>query len=412
MLNLQKYVKKRICGLCCLRLAMTQFFCYNRTMSATRKKTSTTKKRTTSTKRRTSSRKRSTTGKVYISPYKTIILCLSVIVLCLVLLLVNTLPKPQQKSEPQENSITERFEEDTKKLSSPEIKLEEKKPEVKTEPKAEPKTEPKTEQKKEDVKKQESDKTAKPQVKPEEKKQDQKQPAVKSFGFEKAKKNAQLIFVFDDGGQNLAQLKEFLELPFPITVAVLPQITHSAEAAELVRKSGNEVILHQPMQSVNANINPGPGAITPDMTEVQMIAQLFVNIDQVGPIAGMNNHEGSGITANAEAMEIILKTAEQAGIYFLDSRTNVETQVPYVARELGYTWYERNIFLDNEKTRDNALTELKKGLALANKNGSVIMIGHIWSADFLPALLKEAYPELKEKGYTFSVVSKSNAQKR
>ena len=367
------------------------------------------------TKRRTSAKKRSTKGKVYISPYKTIILCLSVIVLCLLLLLINTLPKPQKKTEPQDSSasITERFEEDTKKqekekLSSPEIKLEEKKPEAK----AQPKTEPKTEQKKDDGKKQESDKPAVTQTKPEEKKPEQKQPAVKSFGFEKAKKNAQLIFVFDDGGQNLAQLKEFLELPFPITVAVLPQITHSTEAAELVRKSGNEVILHQPMQSVNASINPGPGAITPDMTEAQMIAQLFVNIDQVGPIAGMNNHEGSGITANAEAMEIILKTAEQAGIYFLDSRTNVETQVPYVARELGYTWYERNIFLDNEKTRDNALTELKKGLALANKNGSVIMIGHIWSADFLPSLLKEAYPELKEKGYTFSVVSKSNAQKR
>ena len=363
------------------------------------------------TKRRTSTKKRSTKGKVYISPYKTIILCLSVIVLCLVLLLINTLPKPQKKTEPQDSSasITERFEEDSKKqekekLSSPEIKLEEKKPEAKAQPK--------TEQKKDDGKKQESDKPAVTQTKPEEKKPEQKQPAVKSFGFEKAKKNAQLIFVFDDGGQNLAQLKEFLELPFPITVAVLPQITHSTEAAELVRKSGNEVILHQPMQSVNASINPGPGAITPDMTEAQIIAQLFVNIDQVGPIVGMNNHEGSGITANAEAMEIILKTAEQAGIYFLDSRTNVETQVPYVARELGYTWYERNIFLDNEKNRDNALTELKKGLALANKNGSVIMIGHIWSADFLPALLKEAYPELKEKGYTFSVVSKSNAQKR
>ena len=39
------------------------------------------------------------------------------------------------------------------------------------------------------------------------------------------------------------------------------------------------------------------------------------------------------------------------------------------------------------------------------------MIGHVWSADFLPAFLKEIYPELKEKGYTFSVVSKSNAQK-
>ena len=40
------------------------------------------------------------------------------------------------------------------------------------------------------------------------------------------------------------------------------------------------------------------------------------------------------------------------------------------------------------------------------------MIGHIWSADFLPAFLKEAYPELKAKGYTFSVVSKSKVKKR
>ena len=393
-------------------------------MSATRKKTPATKKRTTSTKKRTSSKKRSTSGKVYISPYKTIILCLSVIVLCLVLLLINTLPKPKQKSEQQEASITERFEEDInkqvqEKLSSPEIKLDKQKPEVKTEPKKqetkkETKTQPEKTEAKTDSLKEEPQKKQETQTKVEEKKQEPKksEPAVKTFGFEKAKKNAQLIFVFDDGGQNLEHLKKFLELPFPITVAVLPQITHSVEAAELVRKSGNEVILHQPMQSVNASINPGPGAITPDMSEEEIISQLFVNINQVGPVAGMNNHEGSGITADAEKMALILQMASENGIYFLDSRTNVETQVPYVARELGYTWYERNIFLDNEKTKENALAELKKGLALANKNGNVIMIGHIWSADFLPALLKEAYPELKEKGYTFSVVSKSNAEKR
>ena len=110
-------------------------------------------------------------------------------------------------------------------------------------------------------------------------------------------------------------------------------------------------------------------------------------------------------------MAVVLQLASDEGIYFLDSRTNVETQVPYVAGELGYTYFERNIFLDNEKTRANALSELKKGLALANKNGSVIMIGHIWSADFLPQLLTEAYPELKAQGYTFSIVSSSKARK-
>ena len=374
-------------------------------MTSTRgTKTPGKKRKTVTRKKSTSIKKRSSSGKVYIPAYKIIILCLAVIVLCLVLLLVNTFPKP--KAEPQASSITERFEEEPKKqenLSSPEIKLEEK-----TEQAKEPSKDNKTEAPKAQENKQQ-EQTKVEEKKPEQKKQE---PAKKAFGFEKAKKNAQLVFVFDDGGQNLEHLKKFLELPFPITVAVLPQITHSVEAAEMVRKSGNELMLHQPMQSVNENINPGPGAITPDMTEAQILSQLFVNINQIAPIAGMNNHEGSGITANADIMAMILQMASENGIYFLDSRTNVETQVPYVAKELGYSYYERNIFLDNEKTRENALAELKKGLALANKNGSVIMIGHIWSADFLPALLKEAYPELKEKGYTFSVVSKSNAEKR
>lgn len=231
------------------------------------------------------------------------------------------------------------------------------------------------------------------------------------FDFPLAKNHAQLIFVFDDGGQNLAHLESFLKLPIPITIAVLPHLVHSVESAQKIRNSGNELILHQPMQALNSKVNPGPGAITPQMSEDEIIATLFYNINEIGPVAGMNNHEGSAITADAEKMAVILKMANEEGIYFLDSRTNSETKVPYVANLMGYSYYERNIFLDNEKTNENALQELKKGLAIANKNGSVIMIGHIWSASFLPDFLLEVIPELQEKGYTFCTVSTSNAQK-
>ncbi len=378
-------------------------------MGATRRtKTSNTKKRTTSTRKRPS---RSKSNKVYIPPYKAIILCLSVIVICLVLLLVSTLSKNSTtKSQTEASSITERFEkEEAKKPAATPAEKPSRAP-------AENSTEKSTEK---PAATQAPAATPAPKLEPEQKPQVPSKPEQtqkpaqpkKKFNFEKAKNHAQLCFVFDDGGQNIDHLKKFLTLPFPITVAVLPQITHSVESANMVRNSGNELILHQPMQSINNSINPGPGAITPDMTDDQIIAQLFVNINQIAPIAGMNNHEGSGITADAEKMAVILQMASENGIYFLDSRTNVETQVPYVAKELGYTYFERNIFLDNEKTRENALSELKKGLALANKNGSVIMIGHIWSADFLPALLNEAYPELKELGYTFSTVSASKARK-
>ncbi len=387
------------------------------------KKTATKKSVNNSRKFKTS-RRTSKKSKVYIPAYKAIIFCCVIITVCMGLLLVTTLKNPNQKLT---DSVVERYQEEKteKETETTTPSKETKKIEtVKTEPK-------KTETKKVEPQKTETQKTTQkkvetPQIKEEQKKAQEKstetktviffptspQPEKKSqYNFPAAKNGAQLIFVFDDGGQNLAHLKPFLQLPFPITVAVLPQIAHSVESAAQVRASGNEVILHQPMQSVNANVNPGPGAIKPEMSDEQIKTILFNNINEIAPIAGMNNHEGSGITADAEKMAVILQMASEEGIYFLDSRTNVETKVPYVAREMGYSYYERNIFLDNEKTEANALKELKKGLDLANKNGSVIMIGHIWSADFLPAFLQKAYPELKAQGYTFSTVSKSKAKK-
>ena len=403
--------------------------------------------------------------KVYIPTYKIIILCASVIAVCMTLLLITTVAsgnKAEKQNKKEKSTVAEKKAEKTientspffsdtesspaendkskkKSLSTQEIKPEKKKdiaPAQKNTQKSEEKkpsavtkteTTTKTSEKSPETKATEQKntqpvesksvatvKTPEPEVKPVEKPAPAPEKTVtekSSFNFPAAINNAQLVFVFDDGGQNLEHLKKFLALPFPITVAVLPQITHSRESAEMVRKSGNELILHQPMQALNAKVNPGPGAITPDMTEDEIISMLFLNINELGQISGMNNHEGSAITADAEKMSVVLKTASENGIYFLDSRTNSESKVPYVASELGYSYYERNIFLDNTKKRADILAELTKGLGIANKNGVAIMIGHVWSADVLPDLLNEIYPELKQKGYTFTTVSKSNALK-
>ena len=399
---------------------------------ASKKTTSKRKSSPNSTKRKNYSNK-NRKPKVYVSPYKALVLCFAVILFCLCLLLIVSKVDKTTTSSSKLPSISERFEEPkvtvkTEKVDKVEpVKVE---PVKETETKVQEvkidKVENKTEKTEKVVRKEEpvikqttppatQEKTAETTKKQETKTTTPQttttQTVKASFNFPQAVNHAQLIFVFDDGGQNLNHLDAFLNLPFPITVAVLPKLAYSKESAKKIRASGNELMLHQPMQAINKSVNPGPGAITPEMDEDQIIATLFTNINEIGPVAGINNHEGSAITADAEKMEIVLKVASENGIFFLDSRTNVETKVPYVAGEMGYTYYERNIFLDNTKTKENALAELKKGLTIANKNGSVIMIGHVWSADFLPAFLKEIYPELKEKGYTFSVVSKSNAQK-
>lgn len=383
-------------------------------------------------KKNTRSRKSSSKlkkAKVYIPAYKVIMLCVGIITICMALLLITTVSTPKEepkiaiKKEAEVKEIKNTKAETPKKVET--TKQTEQKKETPKEPEVSKPVKIETPQVKQQEIKQPEVKVAPPKVetpkvqpqvetKPQPKVEKPKEiaPSKPDYNFPMAKNGAQLIFVFDDGGQNLNHLKPFLQLPFPFTVAVLPDLAHSVETAAQVRRSGNEVILHQPMQSISPTVNPGPGAIKPGMTESEITALMFHNINQIGPIAGLNNHEGSAITADAEMMAVVMRVASESGIYFLDSRTNVETKVPYVAGELGYSYYERNgYFLDNEKTKENALKELRRNLDIANKTGSVIMIGHIWSADFLPAFLQEVYPELVKKGYTFSVVSKSKARK-
>lgn len=222
---------------------------------------------------------------------------------------------------------------------------------------------------------------------------------------------AQLVIIFDDGGHNLEQLSKCISLPFPVTVAVLPGLAHSRDSASRVRASGNELILHQPMQALNTKMNPGPGAIRDNMNEEEIRALIFQNLSEIGPVSGMNNHEGSLVTGDKVLMSYVMKAASDEGIYFLDSRTNSNTAVPYVAEALGYSYYERNVFLDNTRNRAEIIKEIMKGVSIANKNGVAIMIGHVWSSDILPGILREFYPELKLRGYTFSTVSNSRAEK-
>ena len=221
--------------------------------------------------------------------------------------------------------------------------------------------------------------------------------------------NAKLVFVFDDAGQNVSQLEKYITLPFPVTVAVLPQLTYSKACADRIRNSGNEVMLHQPMQAVNRNVNPGPGAITPDMQTEQIAALIRQNISEIGPVAGINNHEGSLISENEVKIGTVMQTAKDCGIFFLDSRTTSQTRVPQASMELDIPYYERNVFLDNSRDRKEIVGEIMRGLNIANTKGAVIMIGHVWSADILPAVLIEIYPVLRNKGYVFTTVSKSGA---
>ena len=231
------------------------------------------------------------------------------------------------------------------------------------------------------------------------------QPAAKP---EKPRKRApyyagNLTFVFDDAGHNLDQLEHFLRLPFPCTIAVLPGLRYSSESARRIRKAGKQVILHQPMQSVDLHINPGPGAVTPGLSAEQIKNIVRKNLEEIWPVAGMNNHEGSLMTADEAAMSAVLDVVAEKHIFFLDSRTTARSVVAKVAKEKNMAVWERAIFIDNDKSRAAMETQIKKGLSIARQKGSAIMIGHVFTVE-LAELLTEMYPALIEDGFSLGII--------
>jgi polysaccharide deacetylase 2 family uncharacterized protein YibQ len=213
-----------------------------------------------------------------------------------------------------------------------------------------------------------------------------------------------LVFIIDDAGNNLAELEPFLRFPGPLTIAVLPGLPHSAQAAQRIRAAGKEVFLHQPMEALGGQA-PGPGAIYTGMSEREIRELLRRNVAEIGPVAGMNNHQGSKITSDQKMMEAVLDFCREQGIYFLDSRTTADTQAPAAAKSLGMKIGERNIFIDNDQEKNAMSRSIKEGLGKLRDRGGVVMIGHAWSPALAP-LLAELYPSLLEQGYTFSVASK------
>ncbi|MBB5219374.1 divergent polysaccharide deacetylase family protein [Treponema rectale] len=240
---------------------------------------------------------------------------------------------------------------------------------------------------------------------------DNRNPVVQlpeKFNIPKASANATLVFIIDDAGLSVEKTKKYTSLPFPVTIAVLPKLSHSKDCAYLVRSSGKELILHQPMQSLNVNLNPGPGAITADMGTYDIARTVKENLDEIGPgVKGMNNHEGSLITSDQIKIGAVLEVCSERGIYFLDSRTTADTKAPQAALERDMAIFEKNApYIDNVLTREAMLKEIYGCLEVANKKGTAIMIGHVdKSANILPALLTEMYPYLVEKGYRFATPS-------
>lgn len=382
----------------------------NSTARRTSKSSTSKKKNASSSKvKRTKKKKIVSKKHVKLDKGKVTLLTSIIFLVCCILLSVNILSMPEKKNRTEKNTSISKIENNST-LQNKNKKFEEQ---------SKPKT-PVTQTKvptvppKENIpsKKQSSPIIEnKPRVKKSENKesvQTKQIPQKKPFDIPPAKNNATIVIVIDDAGLNLENCRKYTNLPFPITIAVLPKLKNTKSCASLVVNSGKELILHQPMQSFNHELNPGPGKISVEMTTFEVAQIVKENLDELGiGVKGINNHEGSEVTSDIIKIGTVLDVCAERGVYFLDSRTTANTKAPQAALERDMRIFEKSgPYIDNVISRDAMLKELYKSLDVANKNGKTIIIGHVdKSVNILPALLQEMYPYMKEAGYKFATPS-------
>lgn len=216
----------------------------------------------------------------------------------------------------------------------------------------------------------------------------------------KAQGTPLLVLVLDDAGHDLNDLRAFLKLPFPFTVATIPTAPVAKEAAALIRQAGKDLFLHQPMQAIGAAPRE-PHTLLENMTPGDIRARISANLAILGPVTGMNNHQGSLFTQSTERMETILRLCKERDLLFLDSHTALKPVTVSVGTRLNFPVWQNDLFLDNDLDFHSLLQQLIKAMSRANHQGHAVLIGHITHRKELYPFLKKVYPAIQKRGFRF-----------
>jgi len=215
----------------------------------------------------------------------------------------------------------------------------------------------------------------------------------------------QLFVVIDDAGLAIEETQQYLDIPVPITIAVLPHLKDTARVCKAIRQhKDKELILHQPMEAYDSSKNPGEGAIRSSTPPSQVAAILDWNLSSVRGAVGMNNHMGSRITENPELMSAVLRYCKDHGLLFLDSKTAYNSVVPLIADREHIHLEQRDSFLDIKRDREYVRRMWSQAVTKARENGYAIAIGHAWSEE-TAAAIRDSYQTLQNQGYTFHKLS-------
>ncbi|TNE28308.1 MAG: divergent polysaccharide deacetylase family protein [Alphaproteobacteria bacterium] len=221
---------------------------------------------------------------------------------------------------------------------------------------------------------------------------------------------ALIAVVIDDMGLGSSYNDDVLNLPAPLTLSYLPYGEDLPQQTAAAHDKGHELMVHMPMQPDSHATDPGPVALLAGQGHDEMLEKLRHNLQQFDGYVGINNHMGSRLSRDSEAMKLVMAELKTRGLLYVDSRTTAESIGEKTAEEYGVPTAARDVFLDHEETPEfvaNALARLEQE---ALKNGSAIAIGHPKGVTVVA--LREWLPKAQAKGFRIVPVTEIIKQRQ
>ncbi|MCW8996523.1 MAG: divergent polysaccharide deacetylase family protein [Psychromonas sp.] len=211
-----------------------------------------------------------------------------------------------------------------------------------------------------------------------------------------AQENGTLSIVLDDLGYSVNDFQA-LSLPLEITFSILPFTPQGKQLAEKAHQQGRALLLHIPMQAKSNNSKLGKGALMADMQEAEFKSLLRRSLRYLPDAQGINNHMGSLLTEQLKPMRWTMEVLQTQGLYFLDSRTTIQSVAQSTAKLFAIPALRRNVFLDNIKTQQAMNKQFQLAMQLSQRNRSVVIIAHPYpeTLRFLQQKLNHSTTQIK-----------------
>ena len=218
-----------------------------------------------------------------------------------------------------------------------------------------------------------------------------------------------IALVIDDIGPARTWSQMALDLPMPVTMAILPYVSDAANWATEAKAAGHEVLLHMPMEPFGLE-DPGPGALLRRLSADQNRQRLAAALEQVPGVIGVNNHMGSRFTSCARCVAEVAGLLQERGLVFLDSVTSGKSAAAKTIGKRGVPIIRRDVFLDDVDAPEAIATQMRRAEKLAMQNGVVVVIAHPRPASM--AALKNWPQTLAKRGIKMVSLRAAMAQKQ